>query len=244
MRSRDIVRYCRELGWHDAPDLPEPVPKTDVAPETTATAATKTAAAPEADAATAASAAACSTLEQLARFLDGCTRCRLSEKRRTVVFGEGDPAASVMFIGEGPGAEEDRTGRPFVGQAGRLLDQMVFALGFSRTEVYIGNVVKCRPPSNRDPEADEMAACSEFLDRQIELIGPRVIVALGRVAARRLTGSEKPMGALRGRWASYRGIPLLPIFHPAYLLRNQIAKRQTWDDLKLVKEKLASTLSS
>jgi DNA polymerase len=139
-----------------------------------------------------------------------------------------------MFIGEGPGAEEDRTGRPFVGQAGRLLDEMIFAMGFERREVYIANVVKCRPPGNRDPREDEVAACSAFLDRQIELIAPRVIVALGKPAARRLTGSNKPMGALRGRWASYRGTPLMPIFHPAYLLRTPKAKSETWKDLKQV----------
>jgi DNA polymerase len=144
-----------------------------------------------------------------------------------------------MFVGEGPGAEEDRTGRPFVGQAGKLLDEMIFALGFDRSEVYIGNVVKCRPPGNRDPHEDEMAACSLFLDRQIELIGPRVIVALGRVAARRLTGSDKPMGALRGSWTSYRGTPLLSTFHPAYLLRNERAKRAAWDDLKMIRARLA-----
>jgi DNA polymerase len=149
-----------------------------------------------------------------------------------------------MFIGEGPGAEEDRTGRPFVGQAGQLLDEMIFALGFDRAEVYIGNVVKCRPPSNRDPQEDEMAACSEFLDRQIELIAPRVLVSLGRVAARRLTGSDRAMGAMRGRWASYRGIPLMPIFHPAYLLRNESAKRQVWEDLKLIRQRLDNAPSS
>jgi DNA polymerase len=155
------------------------------------------------------------------------------------VFGEGDSRAAVMFIGEGPGADEDRTGRPFVGQAGKLLDEMIFALGFDRPQVYIGNVVKCRPPGNRDPHDDEMAACAEFLDRQIELIGPQCIVTLGRVAARRLTGTDKPMGALRGHWTSYRGVPLLPIFHPAYLLRNELAKRATWDDLKSVQQRLS-----
>jgi DNA polymerase len=143
-----------------------------------------------------------------------------------------------MFIGEAPGAEEDRTGRPFVGQAGRLLDEMIFSVGFERGQVFIGNVVKCRPPGNRDPQHEEMAACSEFLDRQIELIQPQVIVALGRVAARRLTGSDKPMGALRGRWTSYRGIPLIPLFHPAYLLRNELAKRAAWEDLKKIHQRL------
>jgi len=216
MRPRDLTRYCRDLGWTDAPDLPEPT-----------TSQTAPSSPQEFD------------LDRLAAFLEGCTRCRLCEQRRTIVFGEGDPRAEVMFIGEGPGADEDRTGRPFVGQAGKLLDEMIFALGFDRRQAYIGNVVKCRPPGNRDPREDEMAACSEFLDRQIELIGPRVIVALGRVAARRLTGTDKPMGALRGRWTSYLGIPLMPMFHPAYLLRNELAKRAAWDDLKSVRQRLS-----
>ncbi len=149
-----------------------------------------------------------------------------------------------MFVGEGPGGEEDRTGRPFVGQAGKLLDGMIFALGFEREQVYIGNVVKCRPPGNRDPQEDEMAACSSFLERQIELIRPRVIVALGRVASRHLTGATKPMGALRGRWAAYRGTPLLPTYHPAYLLRNPSAKREVWQDLKIVRARLNDEVSS
>ena len=146
-----------------------------------------------------------------------------------------------MFVGEAPGAEEDRTGRPFVGQAGKLLDAMIFAMGFDRSGLYIANVVNCRPPGNRDPQEDEMAACAAFLDRQIELIKPRVLVALGKPASHRLTGTTKAMGALRGRWASYRGIPLMPVFHPAYLLRNPKAKREVWADLKLVMERLAAT---
>jgi DNA polymerase len=165
----------------------------------------------------------------------------LSEKRKTVVFGEGNAKAGVMFIGEGPGAEEDRTGRPFVGQAGKLLDRMIFAMGFERAEVYIANVVKCRPPGNRDPNDDEVAACASYLDRQIDLIEPEVIVALGKPASRRLTGTNKPMGALRGRWSSYRGIPLMPVFHPAYLLRQPKLKREAWEDLKLIMRRLAST---
>jgi uracil-DNA glycosylase family 4 len=216
LRARELTRYCADLGWTDAPDLPDSI--------------TTHAAAPPSQG---------DDLDRLAVSVEGCTRCRLCEQRRAIVFGEGDSHAAVMFIGEGPGADEDRTGRPFVGQAGKLLDEMIFALGFDRPQVYIGNVVKCRPPGNRDPREDEMAACSEFLDRQIDLIGPRVIVALGRVAARRLTGTDKPMGALRGRWTSYRGIPLLPMFHPAYLLRSELAKRAAWDDLKMVRTKLA-----
>jgi DNA polymerase len=218
---RDLARYSCELGWRDAPLLPGPTPA-DL---------------PD-------GAAGCRDLEQLARFLDGCTRCRLCERRRTVVVGEGHPKARLMFIGEAPGADEDRTGRPFVGQAGQLLDEMIFALGLERSEVYIGNVVKCRPPDNRDPHDDEMAACSPFLDRQIELIEPRVIVALGRIAARRLTGFDKPMAALRGRWSSYRGAPLLATFHPAYLLRTAAAKRTAWEDLKLIRQRLDEAPSS
>lgn len=182
------------------------------------------------------------TLEALAAAAKSCTSCRLCEQRHSVVYGEGDPRASVMFIGEGPGAEEDRTGRPFVGQAGRLLDRMISAMGFERSQVYITNIVKCRPPGNRDPREDEVEACSPYLDQQIELIGPAVLVALGKPAARRLTGSTKAISALRGRWSSYRGIPLMPVFHPAYLLRTPSAKREVWEDLKKVMAKLASAV--
>jgi DNA polymerase len=215
MRPRDFLRYCDDLGWRDAPNLPPAPPRATALSES------------EAD-----------DLEELAGIIDGCTRCRLSEQRRTIVVGEGDRRAPVLFIGEGPGAEEDRTGRPFVGQAGKLLDGMIFALGFTRHQVYIGNVVKCRPPGNRDPQEDEMAACASYLERQIELIEPRVIVALGRVAARHLTQTSESMGALRGRWASFRGTPLLSTYHPAYLLRNPAAKREVWNDLKAVRRRL------
>jgi DNA polymerase len=180
-------------------------------------------------------------LAELERSAQSCTKCRLCESRRSVVFGEGRRGAAVMFIGEGPGAEEDRTGRPFVGQAGQLLDRMIFAIGFDRSDVYIANVVKCRPPGNRDPRDDEAAACAPYLDRQIELVGPQVIVALGKPAARRLTGSTAAIGSLRGRWMSYRGVPLMPVYHPAYLLRTPSAKRQMWDDLKKVIQRLEST---
>jgi len=214
MRARDLERYRREIGWRDAPLL-------DVA------------------AAPAPPLAESADLESLGREAAGCTRCRLAEQRRSVVFGEGDPRARVMFVGEGPGAEEDRTGRPFVGQAGALLDAMIFALGFERRQVYIANVVKCRPPGNRDPQDDEVAACAPYLDRQIAFIRPQIIVALGKPAARRLTGSAAPISALRGRWASYLGIPVLPTFHPAYLLRTPLAKREVWQDLKAVRARLA-----
>jgi DNA polymerase len=216
MRSRDLTRYLGEIGWTDPPKTSGSTGSPSE-PETQS---------PE------------QALAALACEVETCTRCRLASGRRNVVVGEGASAPSVLFIGEGPGAEEDRTGRPFVGQAGRLLDGMIFALGLERTQVYIGNVVKCRPPGNRDPQDDEMAACSPFLDRQIDLLRPRVIVALGRVAARHLTGSSKPIGALRGRWTAYRGIPLLPTFHPAYLLRSPAAKREVWTDLKSARKRL------
>ena len=179
-------------------------------------------------------------LEPLARAAEKCTLCRLAEQRRSVVFGEGDPRAAVMFIGEGPGADEDRTGRPFVGQAGQLLDRMIFAMGFERSQVYITNIVKCRPPGNRDPKDDEVVPCAPYLDQQIELIAPKVLVALGKPASHRLTGTKKPISALRGRWLSYRGVPLMPLFHPAYMLRTPSAKREAWEDLKKIKQRLDS----
>jgi uracil-DNA glycosylase family 4 len=216
-----------DLGWRDPVRVPEPVVEREAQPG------------PDSPPNQALPPASDTDLEALARMTNSCTRCRLSEQRRTVVFGEGTANARVMFIGEGPGAEEDRTGRPFVGQAGQLLDRMIQSMGFDRTMVYIANVVKCRPPGNRDPKDDEIAACSGFLDRQIDLVGPAVIVALGRFAACRLTGTDKPMGALRGRWSRYRGVPLLPTYHPAYLLRNPSDKRKVWSDLKLVMGQLA-----
>jgi len=219
VQPRDLNRYLADVGWRDPLDVPADSPVSDDSDRSSDLPG-------DAD------------LETFARSLAGCTRCRLSEKRTTVVFGEGDPDARVMFIGEGPGAEEDRTGRPFVGQAGQLLDRMILAMGFDRRETYIANVVKCRPPGNRDPEDDEIAACSAFLDRQIELIRPAVIIALGRFAANRLTGTDKPLGALRGRWLHYKGVPLLATYHPAYLLRTPADKRKVWQDLKLVMRKL------
>lgn len=218
MRARDLNRYLGDLGWRRSP-IP---PKSKTLPEVSSSSPGE-------------------TLGSLAATAAECTLCRLSEKRQTVVFGEGDPKANVMFIGEGPGAEEDRSGRPFVGQAGRLLDRMIFAMGFERQEVYIANVVKCRPPGNRDPKEDEVAACAAYLDRQIDLIEPEIIVALGKPASWRLTGTNKPMGALRGRWSTYRGTPLMPVFHPAYLLRQPKLKREAWEDLKLVMRRLEST---
>lgn len=174
------------------------------------------------------------TLEALARQVQSCRRCRLCEKRQKAVFGEGDPAAELMFIGEGPGADEDRIGRPFVGRAGQLLDNMIAAMKYRREEVYIGNIVKCRPPGNRAPEPDEAAACIGYLKRQVALVRPKAIVILGGVALSFLLKSSAGISRVRGHWQSYEGIPAMPTFHPAYLLRSPDAKRDAWSDLKQV----------
>jgi uracil-DNA glycosylase len=163
-----------------------------------------------------------------------CTRCRLHPSRTTIVYGEGSPQARLVFVGEGPGFDEDQQGRPFVGRAGKLLDKMIKALGFAREEVYIANVVKCRPPNNRTPQDDEIATCSPFLFRQLEAIAPQVICALGSCAAQTLLATTKPISSLRSSKLSWRGIPLVCTFHPAYLLRNPSQKSSTWQDLLVV----------
>jgi DNA polymerase len=174
------------------------------------------------------------TLEVIREELGDCKRCKLHNGRKTIVFGVGDPHAKLMFIGEGPGYDEDQQGEPFVGKAGQLLNKMIAAMNLRRDEVYIGNVVKCRPPQNRNPEPDEIAACEPFLRQQIDAITPRVLVALGKFAAQTLLRSNAPISALRGRWHSYQGIQLMPTFHPAFLLRSPDKKREAWNDLQLV----------
>jgi uracil-DNA glycosylase family 4 len=170
-----------------------------------------------------------------------CRACRLCEQRRQAVFGVGHREAPWLFVGEGPGAEEDERGEPFVGQAGKLLDAMLAATGLARgREVYIANVVKCRPPGNRVPEPAEAAACAAYLDRQVELIAPKLIVALGKTAATRLTGHEGSLAGLRGRVHAYRGIPLVVTYHPAYLLRNLPDKAKAWEDLLLARRTIAA----
>ncbi len=164
----------------------------------------------------------------------GCTGCKLSAGRQNIVFGEGDPAARLMFIGEAPGREEDLQGRPFVGDAGKLLTSLIEKMGFKREDVFIANIVKCRPEGNRDPEEDEVGACLPFLKRQIEIIAPEAIMALGRVASQTLLGTTVQISKLRGNFHSYEGIPLMPTFHPAYLLRNRKDKALTWQDARQV----------
>lgn len=174
-------------------------------------------------------------LEKLMGEVFDCTRCRLCQKRTQVVFGEGSATAPVMFIGEGPGEQEDRTGRPFVGAAGQLLSRIIQAMGFRREDVYIGNVVKCRPPGNRNPEPDEVAACLPYLEEQIQIVNPKVIVALGKYALQGLLGRKVSIMALRGKLQQYRGIPVMPTFHPAYILRNPESKRVVWEDMQEVR---------
>lgn len=177
-------------------------------------------------------------LVELARFASTCQRCRLAEGRNRVVFGSGNPQADLMFIGEGPGAQEDRQGLPFVGPAGELLTRIIRAIDLSRDDVYIANIVKCRPPNNRDPRPDEVAACRGYLERQIDLIQPKVLVALGRVAAQTLLGNDLPLGKMRGEWWLYQKVELRVTYHPAALLRNAHLKRPTWDDMQVVRDRL------
>jgi DNA polymerase len=167
-----------------------------------------------------------------------CTRCILHKGRTKLVFGVGDPRAELMFVGEGPGADEDKQGEPFVGRAGQLLNKMIEAMGLRREDVYIANVVKCRPPDNRTPERDEMETCGPFLFRQIAAIQPKVIVALGATAAKSLLGVNEPMSALRGRWHDFRGTKLVATYHPAYLLRDPRQKAEAWKDLQMAMKEL------
>jgi len=170
-----------------------------------------------------------------------CTRCRLHSQGRTqIVFGVGNPQADLMFVGEAPGADEDVQGIPFVGRAGQLLTKIIEAIGLTRDDVYIANVIKCRPPGNRNPEQDEVNTCEPFLYRQIDIIKPKVIVALGTFAAKALLQSTDPISRLRGRTYDYRGAKLIPTFHPAYLLRNPSSKREVWEDMKVARKLLQS----
>ncbi len=178
--------------------------------------------------------------EKLLQEVSSCRKCPLHGARTHVVFGEGNPEADLMFIGEGPGADEDRQGRPFVGRAGELLTKMIHAMQFNREDVYIANIVKCRPPNNRVPEESEAALCMPYLERQIELVKPRVMVLLGATPVKYITGLTG-ITKLRGRWLEYRGIKVMPTFHPAYLLRNPPAKAPVWQDLQMVMKEFGKT---
>ena len=177
--------------------------------------------------------------DALRSAVSGCTRCQLHQTRTQTVFGVGSTQADWMIIGEAPGAEEDRRGEPFVGRAGKLLDEMLRAVGESRSNVFIANILKCRPPNNRDPKQDEAAACRSYLERQIALVQPKIILAVGRIAAQQLLESDAPVGRMRGTVHRLGDVPLVVTYHPAYLLRSPSQKRKSWDDLCLALDVLA-----
>ena len=174
------------------------------------------------------------TLEDIHADLGDCRRCKLAQERNHIVFGDGNAKAKLVFIGEGPGAEEDRKGQPFVGAAGQLLTRIIEAIKLSRSQVYICNIIKCRPPGNRNPESDEIKTCFPFLERQIAALQPDFIIALGTFAAQTLLGTTTPISRLRGRFHVYKGIKVVPTYHPAYLLRNPDKKRDVWEDMKML----------
>ncbi|HVF91536.1 MAG TPA: uracil-DNA glycosylase [Blastocatellia bacterium] len=180
------------------------------------------------------------SLEAIREDLGECVRCKLHEHRTHIVFGEGDPNARIVFVGEGPGADEDATGRPFIGKAGQLLDKIIAAIGLKREQVYIANIVKCRPPGNRTPERDETSTCEQFLFRQLAFIRPQVIVALGSPAFQTILRTRDPITRARGEWRDWNGVKVMPTFHPAYLLRVPEKKREAWEDMKKVRDYLNS----
>jgi DNA polymerase len=223
------IRYYNELGIYDfyrretTAELPRE-PETSVIVEN-----------PTADPA--------QLLRTIREDLGDCTRCPLHKQgRKQIVFGVGNPKAELMFIGEAPGADEDQQGEPFVGRAGQLLNNMIKAMGIQREDVYIANIIKCRPPGNRTPEREECETCSPFLMRQIAAIMPKVIVALGAVAAKTLLAVNAPMSELRGRWFEFRGTKLAVTYHPAFLLRDPRQKKETWKDLQMVMKDLGLTI--
>jgi uracil-DNA glycosylase len=211
------LRYQRRLGWRGLPPEPATTPAAGEPP-----------AAPK-----------ILTLEEIRQEMGRCRRCKLYPGAKNLVFGEGSPSARLMFIGEAPGSEEDLQGRPFVGAAGQLLNNMLNKLGLDREEVYITNVVKSRPPANRDPEPDEIEACLPFLKMQIAAIQPLVIVTLGRIATQALVGGKEPLTRLRGQWQHYDHVRVMPTFHPSYLLRFPRERHKTWEDMRQVMAYLA-----
>jgi len=224
---RAYVEYQRDLGVLGFP------PASPAAP---ATAERVTAVPPTtADMFSAPGLGATRSLEELRAYIGDCRRCKLAPHRTHLVFGVGNPRARLVFVGEAPGRDEDVQGEPFVGRAGQLLTEIITkGMRLRRDDVYIANVIKCRPPENRNPEPDEVASCEPFLRRQLELIGPEVVVALGKFAVQTLLRTKAPITRLRGRWHDYHGIKLMPTFHPAYLLRNPVDKRLVWEDIQKV----------
>jgi len=231
----DRIRYYNDLGIYDFYRRPTEVlgADPDIAGEATGPLPTTLPGKPELVQDRA------SALRFIREDIGDCTRCRLHKQgRKQIVFGVGNPNAELMFIGEAPGADEDERGEPFVGRAGQLLNNMIKAMGLRREDVYIANIIKCRPPGNRTPERDECETCSPFLMRQIEVIAPKAIVALGAVAAKTLLAINAPMSELRGRWYDFRGTKLAVTYHPAFLLRDPRQKKETWKDLQMVMKEL------
>jgi len=239
-KLRQYLTFYQDLGFttlyrrntiQESYELGDVTPAVETAPENQSTLIALPSLAPEGD-----------TLDQIRADIGDCKRCRLHERRHSIVFGSGNPQARLVFVGEGPGADEDAQGLPFVGRAGQLLTQMIEGtakregIPILRKDVYICNVVKCRPPENRTPEPDEMEICGQFLFRQLSAIRPRAICALGATAARALLGRKEGVTRMRGNWYKWRDLPLMVTYHPSYLLRpyNQNAKREAWDDLKKV----------
>jgi uracil-DNA glycosylase family 4 len=210
----DWLRYQRRLGWRGLPAEVASQPHDREQPDE-------------------------KNLKEIRAELGDCRRCKLYDGRTHLVFGDGAPNARLMFVGEAPGAEEDLQGVPFVGASGQLLNRMLNKLGLRREEVYIGNIIKCRPPGNRDPEADEITACLPFLKKQIQAIRPQVLVTLGRPATQALLGTREPLTRLRGHWQRYHDIRVMPTFHPSYLLRAPQERKKTWADMQQVMEYLA-----
>lgn len=233
-QTAEHLRYYAELGVTHLDQLPEPIPQTEMAKKISTTPA-----ALFEEPVPIEQQQAGETLDDIRRDLGDCRRCKLCPTRRNIVFGEGNPKAGLMFVGEGPGADEDASGRPFVGRAGQLLTKMIEAMGYKREDVYIANTVKCRPPENRTPEKDELDTCIPFLFRQIAVIRPKVIVALGNPAQQSLLDTKIGITRMRGSFHDYprlTGIKVMPTFHPAYLLRSPDKKREAWDDLKMVRD--------
>jgi DNA polymerase len=228
---RERARYYETLDRVGVPRPPEPPA---AASAETAAASTGGAAAPE----IAGAATGPQSLEAIREWIGDCQRCKLAGGRKTIVFGQGNPNAGLMFVGEGPGADEDEQGLAFVGKAGQLLTKIIEAIGLRREDVFIANVLKCRPPQNRNPEPDEILSCQPFLEAQIRVIRPKVIVGLGKFAGQWLLKTAEPISRIRGRLGEYQGIKVMPTWHPAYLLRNPGAKREVWEDMKVVRSLL------
>jgi uracil-DNA glycosylase len=226
---RETLAYYRDLGVAELYLLPPTASSLSTFEETT----------PYGQASQAARSASRLELKSLAGIVSSCVACRLCKTRKQTVFSDGSPEARIMFIGEAPGADEDRQGVPFVGRAGQLLTKMIEdGMGLPRSAVYIANVLKCRPPDNRNPEPDEIASCRGHLELQIDLVKPEVIVALGKFAAQFLLQTEEGIMRLRGKWGRYRGVPVMPTFHPSFLLRQPAQKKEAWEDLLAVLAKL------